>query len=83
MAEDGQAAALKAKEAGNAAYKARDFQTAIGHYTQAWELHKDITYLNNLAGERTSTHTACFSQTGLTRGPLQRRSSRQASMTLP
>ena len=45
------AQAQKEKEAGNAAYKARDFSTAITHYTEAWETHKDITYLNNLAGE--------------------------------
>ncbi|CAD6580497.1 MAG: Hsp90 cochaperone [Cyphobasidiales sp. Tagirdzhanova-0007] len=43
------AQAQKEKEAGNAAYKARDFSTAITHYTEAWETHKDITYLNNLA----------------------------------
>ena len=45
------AQAQKEKEAGNAAYKARDFTLAITHYTKAWETHKDITYLNNLAGK--------------------------------
>lgn len=50
MAEDQSAAALREKEAGNAAYKSRDFDTAIAHYNKAWELHKDITFLNNLAG---------------------------------
>lgn len=43
--------ALAEKETGNKAYLSRDFATAITHYTKAWELHKDITYLNNLAGE--------------------------------
>ncbi|BFZ64703.1 Hsp90 cochaperone [Saitoella coloradoensis] len=42
-----QADAEKAK--GNAAYKSRDFATAIAQFEKAWSLHKDITYLNNLA----------------------------------
>lgn len=42
------AAADKEKALGTAAYKKRDFGTAISHYTKAWETHKDITYLNNL-----------------------------------
>jgi len=46
---DNKALALKEKEAGNAAYKSRDFDTAIAHYNKAWELHQDITFLNNLA----------------------------------
>lgn len=48
-------AAKKAKEdadaekaLGTAAYKKRSFDEAIAHYTKAWELHKDITYLTNL-----------------------------------
>lgn len=49
--EDAVAQSLKLKEAGNAAYKSRDFDTAIAKYKEAWEQHKDITYLNNLAGE--------------------------------
>lgn len=49
--DDAQAQALKAKEAGNVAYKSRDFETAMTKYKEAWELHKDITFLNNLAGE--------------------------------
>ncbi|KAK6431261.1 Hsp90 cochaperone [Oleoguttula sp. CCFEE 5521] len=47
-------AAKKAKEdadaekaAGTAAYKKRSFDEAIAHYTKAWDLHKDITYLTN------------------------------------
>lgn len=42
--------AQKEKEAGNAAYKKKDFETAIQHYTKAIELDdKDISYLTNRA----------------------------------
>lgn len=37
------------KAEGNKLYKARKFDEAIEHYEKAWELHKDITYLNNRA----------------------------------
>ncbi|CCG82906.1 putative Heat shock protein [Taphrina deformans PYCC 5710] len=37
------------KALGNAAYKSRSFDEAIKHYTTAYELHKDITYLTNKA----------------------------------
>ncbi|KAK9470324.1 uncharacterized protein V1510DRAFT_423446 [Dipodascopsis tothii] len=51
--EDEEAKAKKeadeAKALGNKEYKARNFDVAIGHYDKAWELHKDITYLNNKA----------------------------------
>lgn len=55
--EDEEAAEKKkAKEAadaekalGTAAYKKRDFDTAIAHYTKAWEGHKDVTYLTNMS----------------------------------
>jgi tetratricopeptide (TPR) repeat protein len=40
-----------AKSLGNEAYKLREFDQAIQHYQQAWELNKDITYLNNLSGQ--------------------------------
>ncbi|KAK7406227.1 hypothetical protein VNO78_07847 [Psophocarpus tetragonolobus] len=44
------AEALKEKEAGNAAYKKKDFDTAIQHYTKALELDdEDISYLTNRA----------------------------------
>nr|BAJ85944.1 predicted protein [Hordeum vulgare subsp. vulgare]BAJ97130.1 predicted protein [Hordeum vulgare subsp. vulgare] len=44
------AAALKEKEAGNASYKKKDFETAIQHYTKAMELDdEDISYLTNRA----------------------------------
>jgi len=36
------------KRLGTEQYKKRNFDGAISHYTKAWELHKDITYLNNL-----------------------------------
>lgn len=38
---------LKAKA--NALYKQRKFDEAIEQYNKAWDLHKDITYLNNRA----------------------------------
>lgn len=45
-------AADKEKALGTENYKKRNFDAAIGHYSKAWELHKDITYLNNLAAAR-------------------------------
>lgn len=41
------AAAEAEKAEGNKLYKARQFEDAISRYNKAWELHKDITYLNN------------------------------------
>lgn len=41
-------AADKEKALGTENYKKRNFDEAIKHYSAAWELHKDITYLNNL-----------------------------------
>ncbi|KAL4352008.1 hypothetical protein GQ457_06G038160 [Hibiscus cannabinus] len=42
--------ALKEKEAGNAAYKKKEFKTAIQHYTTAMELDDgDISYITNRA----------------------------------
>jgi len=42
--------ALKEKELGNAAYKKKDFQTAINHYTKAMELDPtEITFHTNLS----------------------------------
>lgn len=44
------AQAQKEKEAGNAAYKKKDFETAIQHYTKAFELDdEDISFLTNRA----------------------------------
>jgi stress-induced-phosphoprotein 1 len=42
-------AADEEKAKGNTAYKSRNFDEAITHYQKAWELYKDITYLNNLS----------------------------------
>ncbi|KAI5289088.1 Hsp90 cochaperone [Ascosphaera aggregata] len=42
----------KEKALGTASYKKRDFDDAIAHYTKAWELHKDITYLTNLGAAK-------------------------------
>ncbi|KZL88337.1 heat shock protein sti1, partial [Colletotrichum incanum] len=41
-------AADKEKALGTENYKKRNFDEAIAHYSKAWELFKDITYLNNL-----------------------------------
>lgn len=38
----------KEKALGTENYKKRNFDEAIQHYSKAWELYKDITYLNNL-----------------------------------
>lgn len=38
-----------AKAEGNTLYKQRKFDEAIAQYDKAWNLHKDITYLNNRA----------------------------------
>lgn len=55
--EDEEAVALKKakeeaeaeKKLGTENYKKRNFDAAIVHYTNAWEIHKDITYLTNLS----------------------------------
>ena len=41
-------AADKEKALGTEQYKKRNFDEAIKHYQAAWDLHKDVTYLNNL-----------------------------------
>ncbi|CCC70968.1 hypothetical protein NCAS_0G00810 [Naumovozyma castellii] len=41
------AAADAAKAEGNKLYKSHKFDEAIAEYNKAWDLHKDITYLNN------------------------------------
>lgn len=44
------AGGVQEKEAGAAAYKARDFDTALGHFTKAWELYdQDVSFLTNRA----------------------------------
>ncbi|PYH90386.1 hypothetical protein BO71DRAFT_77064 [Aspergillus ellipticus CBS 707.79] len=47
-----QEAADAEKKIGNDFYKKREFDQAIEHYNKAWELHKDITYLNNLGAAK-------------------------------
>lgn len=42
----------KEKELGTENYKKRNFDAAIEHYSKAWDLHKDITYLNNVAAAK-------------------------------
>jgi stress-induced-phosphoprotein 1 len=42
------AAAEEEKKLGTENYKKKNFDEAIQHYSKAWELYKDITYLNNL-----------------------------------
>ena len=37
------------KKLGTENYKKRQFDAAIEHYSKAWEMHKDITYLTNLS----------------------------------
>ncbi|WOL00082.1 hsp70-Hsp90 organizing protein [Canna indica] len=49
-ARQSKAEAQKEKEAGNAAYKKKNFETAIQHYTRAMDLDdKDISYITNRA----------------------------------
>lgn len=53
------AAKKKAQEAGDAEkkigndfYKKKQFDEAIEHYGKAWELNKDVTYLNNIGAAK-------------------------------
>ncbi|KAI9778702.1 MAG: Hsp90 cochaperone [Geoglossum umbratile] len=58
--EDEEAIALKKakeeaeteKKLGTENYKKRRFDAAIEHYGRAWDLHQDITYLNNLGAAK-------------------------------
>lgn len=47
--DKGKALADEAKAEGNKLYKQRKFDEAIAKYNEAWELYKDVTYLNNRA----------------------------------
>lgn len=40
------------KKIGNEFYKKKEFEQAIEHYEKAWELNKDITYLNNIGAAK-------------------------------
>lgn len=44
--------AEKEKKLGTESYKKRNFDEAIEHYSKAWDLHKDITYLTNLGAAK-------------------------------
>lgn len=46
------AEADKEKQLGTENYKKRQFDAAIEHYSKAWEIHHDITYLTNLAAAK-------------------------------
>ena len=48
-AKDAKSKADAEKALGNTAYKSRKFDEAVEHYTKAYDLHKDITYLTNKA----------------------------------
>ena len=52
MTDDHKAEAEEQKKLGTENYKKRQFDAAIEHYSKAWELHKDITYLNNLGAAK-------------------------------
>lgn len=49
QAADTKAAAMAAKEAGNAAYKAKDFTKALEHYTKALGIMFDVSFVTNRA----------------------------------
>lgn len=49
MEDSSKSEADAAKAEGNKFYKQRKFDEAISQYNKAWELFKDITYLNNRA----------------------------------
>lgn len=51
-AKESKAKADQEKALGTEKYKKRQFDEAIEHYTSAWELHKDITYLTNRAAAK-------------------------------
>lgn len=40
------------KKLGTENYKKRQFDAAIEHYSKAWDLHKDITYLTNMSAAK-------------------------------
>ena len=40
------------KKLGTENYKKKQFDAAIEHYSKAWDLHKDITYLTNLGAAK-------------------------------
>ena len=50
--KEAKAKADEEKRLGTENYKKREFDAAIEHYNKAWEIHKDITYLNNLGAAK-------------------------------
>lgn len=51
-AKEAKANADEEKKKGTECYKKRQFDDAVEHYTKAWEMHKDITYLTNLGAAK-------------------------------
>ncbi|KAF2815931.1 uncharacterized protein BDZ99DRAFT_126004 [Mytilinidion resinicola] len=51
-AKEAKAKADEEKKLGTENYKKRNFDAAIEHYSAAWSLHKDITYLTNLGAAK-------------------------------
>ncbi|KAL6949956.1 Hsp90 cochaperone [Hanseniaspora vineae] len=47
--DDEKTKSLELKDEGNKLYKAKQFDQAIAKYEAAWDLYKDVTYLNNKA----------------------------------
>lgn len=61
-ARERKAQAQKEKEEGNAAYKKKDFETAIQHYSKALELDdEDVSYLTNRAAVYLEMGKVCMS----------------------
>ena len=52
QAKEAKAKADEEKKKGTELYKKKQFDEAIAHYTKAWEIHKDITYLTNLGAAK-------------------------------
>ena len=48
MKRQAKAKAEEEKKLGTESYKKRQFESAIEHYSKAWDLYKDVTYLTNL-----------------------------------
>jgi stress-induced-phosphoprotein 1 len=46
--KEAKAQAEEEKKLGTESYKKREFDAAIEHYSKAWDLYKDVTYLTNL-----------------------------------
>ncbi|KAI9823272.1 MAG: Hsp90 cochaperone [Phylliscum demangeonii] len=51
-AKQAKEAAEAEKKLGTECYKKRQFDDAIAHYSKAWDLHQDVTYLTNLGAAK-------------------------------